>query len=62
MAKPVPRLTPEQIARVVETAWRDRPPWNEVLMRHGLGHGELVQVMRRELTPSAFRLWSRRAR
>ena len=62
VAKPVPRLTPEQTARVVETAWDDRPPFHQVLLRHGLGAGELMRLMRRELTPSAFKLWSQRTR
>ena len=62
MAKLPPRLTPAQTARVVETAWSDRPPFNQVLLRHGLGPGELMRLMRRELTPSAFRLWSQRTR
>ncbi|MEO6410188.1 MAG: DUF2805 domain-containing protein [Burkholderiaceae bacterium] len=62
MAKRAPRLTPEQTARVVETAWYDHPPFHQVLLRHGLGAGELMRVMRRELTPSAFKVWSQRMR
>lgn len=62
MAKPVPLLSPDEVARVVETAWRDQPPFNLVLLRHGVGPGELVRLMRRQLTPSAYKLWSRRIR
>ena len=62
MAKPVPRLTPDQIARVIATAWDDRPPFNAVLMGHGLTQGQLVQLLERELTPTAFKLWSARTR
>ena len=62
MARPVPRLTPEQIAQVIATAWDDRPPFNTVLARHGLGPGELVRLLRQQLTPSAFKLWSARTR
>ena len=57
MAKPIPRLSPDQIQRVIATAFEDRPPYHRVLMEHGLGQGELVQLLKRELTPAAFKLW-----
>ncbi len=60
MAKPVPRLTPAEVERIVATAWQDRPPYHRVLIEHGLGTGPLLQLMRRELTPSAFKLWKQR--
>jgi len=62
MAKPVPRLTPDEIQRVIATAWDDRPPFNSVLMNHGLTQGQLVQLLRRELTASAFKMWTTRTR
>ncbi len=62
MAKPVPRLTPGEIARVIATAWDDRPPFNAVLVNHGLTQGQLVQLLKRELAPNAFRLWTARTR
>ncbi|KQV89803.1 hypothetical protein ASC87_28750 [Rhizobacter sp. Root1221] len=62
MAKPVPRLTPEEIERVIATAWDDRPPFDRVLHTHGLTHGQVVQLLKRELTPSAFKTWTARTR
>ena len=62
MAKPIPRLTPAQIERVIATAWDDRLPFNAVLMQHGLTEGQLVQLLKRALTPNAFKTWSARAR
>ena len=61
MAKPVPRLSSAEIARVIATAWDDRPPFAAVLMQHGLTHGQLVQLLKRELTPNAFKLWMARS-
>ncbi|MEJ6001347.1 DUF2805 domain-containing protein [Paucibacter sediminis] len=58
MAKPIPRLSPDEIQRIIATAFTDRPPYNKVLMEHGLGQGELVQLMKRELTSSAYKLWA----
>lgn len=57
MAKPIPRLPPAEIERVIATAWDDHPPFNAVLMAHGLTQGQLVQLLKRELTPSAYKLW-----
>lgn len=61
MAKPIPRLTPAEVQRIVATAWDDRAPFNRVLMQHGISAGPLLQLMRRELTPSAFKLWKQRS-
>lgn len=61
MAKPVPRLAPDEIQRVIATAWDDKPPFYRVMVQHGLSHGQLVQLLKRELTPSAYKLWSSRA-
>jgi uncharacterized protein (TIGR03643 family) len=62
MAKPIPRLPPAEIARVIATAWDDHPPFNAVLMAHGLTQGQLVQLLKRELTPSAYKLWVARSK
>jgi len=55
MAKPVPRLSADEIRQVIDLAWDDQPPFNAVLMRHGLSPGQVVQLLKRELTPSASR-------
>ncbi|MEO8299259.1 MAG: DUF2805 domain-containing protein [Burkholderiales bacterium] len=62
MAKPVPRLSAEEIQQVITTAWDDRPPFRAVLMRHGLTPGQVVQLLKRELTPNAFKIWTARTR
>jgi len=61
MAKPVPRLSPGEIAAVIATAWDDRPPFMAVLRSHGLTEGQLVQLLKRELTPNAYKTWQARA-
>jgi len=62
MAKPVPRLAPAEIERVIAAAWADRPPFNMVLVQHGLSEGQLIALLKRELTPSAYKLWAQRLR
>ena len=49
MAKPVPRLAPDEIARIIATAWDDKPPFDRVLRQHGLNPGQVVQLLKREL-------------
>ncbi len=36
MAKQAPRLSPEEIQRVIATAWDDKPPFRRVLVEHGI--------------------------
>ena len=62
MAKTAPRLTPEETKRVIATAWDDKPPFRRVLIEHGIGHGELVALLKRELTPAAYKLWTARTK
>ena len=62
MAKPAPRLSPEVLKSVLKTAWDDLPPYSKVLMEHGIGPGELVQLMKRELTSPAYKQWAARAK
>ncbi len=62
MARPIPRLTPVEIESIIKTAWDDRPPFSRVLMQHGLEPGQVVQLLKRELTPNAFKVWTARTR
>jgi len=62
MAKTAPKLSPEEIKRVIATAWDDKPPFNRVLIEHGIGHGALVALLKRELTPAAYKLWAARSK
>ena len=62
MARPVPRLTPSEIERVIATAWDDHPPFNAVLAQHGLTAGQLVQLLKQQLTPNAYKVWVARSR
>lgn len=58
----MPRLSPEQIRHAIAVAWDDRPPFHAVLLRCGLSPGQLAQLMKRELTPSAYKTWVARTR
>lgn len=58
MAKAAPKLDAETTKRVIATAWEDRPPYNQVMLEHGIDHGQLVALLKRELTPAAYKLWA----
>lgn len=62
MAKPIPRLSPSDIAQIVDTAWHAPDPLTAVLYSHGLSEGQLVQLLRRELSPGAYKLWTQRVK
>lgn len=53
-------LSPEQISSVIRFAWEDRTSFEEIEERTGLVERDVIEVMRRELKPSSFRLWRKR--
>lgn len=62
MAKAPPKLDAAELQRVIATAWDDSPPYSKVMLEHGIGHGELVALLKRQLTPSAYKLWAAKGR
>jgi len=60
MKKNKPSLTEVQIDRVIEMAWEDRTPCDAILVQFGLSEQEVIQLMRREMKPSSFKMWRAR--
>ena len=48
------------ISRIVEMAWEDRTPFEAIQAAYGMSEAQVVQLMRRELKPSSFRMWRKR--
>ncbi|MCX8526327.1 TIGR03643 family protein [Chryseobacterium formosus] len=46
--------------RIIEMAWEDRTPFEAIEFQFGITESEVIDVMRRELKPSSFRLWRKR--
>lgn len=46
--------------RIIEMAWEDRTPFEAIEFQFGITESEVIEVMRRELKPSSFRLWRKR--
>lgn len=49
-----------KIDRIIEMAWEDRTPFDAITFQFGLKEQEVINLMRRELKPSSFRLWRAR--
>lgn len=49
-----------QTSRVIEMAWEDRTPFGAIEHNYGLDESAVIDLMRRELKPSSFRLWRAR--
>lgn len=53
-------LSQEDTDRVIEMAWEDRTPFDAILMQFGLKEKDVIELMRRELKASSWRLWRER--
>lgn len=53
-------LTSEQISVIIRYAWEDRTSFEEIEERTGQTEGQVIEIMRRELKPSSFRMWRKR--
>lgn len=46
---------------IIWAAWADRVSFDEIEARTGFREKDVIRLMRRELKPSSFRLWRKRA-
>ena len=53
-------LTDRDIDRVIEMAWEDRTTFDSIRFQFGLSEKEVIDLMRREMKPSSFRMWRAR--
>jgi uncharacterized protein (TIGR03643 family) len=49
-----------EIDRIIEMAWEDRTTFDAIKFQFNLKEQEVINLMRRELKPSSFRLWRSR--
>lgn len=54
------QLSQEDIDRVIEMAWEDRTPFDAITFQFEMSEKEVIELMRRELKPSSWRLWRAR--
>ncbi len=53
-------LDAASVSRVIEMAWEDRTPFEAIQTQFALNEAAVIALMRRELKPSAYRLWRQR--
>jgi uncharacterized protein (TIGR03643 family) len=46
--------------RVIEMAWEDRTPFEAIELQFGLQEKEVIELMRREMKASSFKMWRKR--
>lgn len=46
--------------RVIEMAWEDRTPFEAIALQFQLSEKQVIQLMRRTLKSSSFKLWRKR--
>ena len=54
------QLDERAIDRIIEMAWEDRTTFDAIKFQFGLKEQEVINLMRREMKPSSFRLWRQR--
>ena len=54
------QLTIKDIDRIVEMAWEDRTPFDAITLQFGLSEKQVIDLMRREMKLSSFKMWRKR--
>lgn len=50
----------DDYSRIIEMAWEDRTPFEAIHTQFGLSEADVIQLMRRSLKTSSFKLWRKR--
>jgi uncharacterized protein (TIGR03643 family) len=53
-------LSDEDTDRIIEMAWEDRTTFDAIEAQFGLSEKQVIELMRRALKPSSWRLWRSR--
>ncbi|SHI58030.1 TIGR03643 family protein [Algibacter luteus] len=53
-------LTINEIDRIIEMAWEDRTTFEAIKYQFKLDEQQVIELMRKEMKPSSFRLWRKR--
>lgn len=56
----VPEFTEREIDRIIEMAWEDRTTFDAIQMQFGIKEQQVIDLMRREMKESSFRMWRKR--
>ena len=48
------------VSRIVEMAWEDRTAFEAIEAQFGLNESAVIDLMRRHMKPSSFKMWRKR--
>ena len=54
------QLSATDTDRIIEMAWEDRTPFEAIELQFGLKEKEVIELMRRQMKASSFRMWRKR--
>lgn len=53
-------LNDKDIDRIIEMAWEDRTPFDAIKAQFDISEQQVIQIMRREMKLSSFKMWRER--
>ena len=53
-------LSEQDKDRIIEMAWEDRTTFDAIEFQFGLKEQEVIELMRKEMKPTSFRMWRKR--
>lgn len=53
-------FTERELDRIIEMAWEDRTPFEAISFQFGISEQETIELMRKEMKPSSFKMWRKR--
>lgn len=60
ISEAIERLSEREVDRIIEMAWEDRTTFDAIQMQFGLTEKQVIELMRREMKGSSFRMWRKR--
>jgi uncharacterized protein (TIGR03643 family) len=54
------KFSAADVSRIIEMAWEDRTSFDAIRAQFGLTPAEVIDLMRREMKPSSFKMWRKR--
>jgi uncharacterized protein (TIGR03643 family) len=54
------KLSARELDRIIEMAWEDRTTFEAIEFQFRLKEEEVINIMRRNMKPSSFRMWRKR--
>lgn len=54
------QFTDRELDRIIEMAWEDRTTFDAIRFQFGISEQETIEIMRKEMKPSSFRMWRKR--